>query len=431
MIVLAALLAFPSLVHYLLPVDSMAPGAVIVCILIVLLGRHRVVGFDAGLGSNVSVLCAIGLFVPLHFVFAALFQPVDWVRFAASFVVLVLVFFAAARAGSAVYAHCDAARSPERLLLYALTVAAFVGAAGIAPPGSAYFFKPIFPFTEPSLFGLSYLPLLAAVCVTASGWTRLAFLATGLIVALSVQNLTIIVGLLLIVLVCEPILGAAVLAAIGAVVLGSAGLDLSYYSDRLDLSIDNQNLSALVYLQGWQMVAEAWRTSHGWGLGFQQLGIAELHSEASNVIYDILGASSNLKDGGFVFAKLVSEFGVFGVGLLAAHLILAIRYTVQLRRVAKGRLVLPQGTVLAMSVVMMYVVEVYVRSAGYFVGTGVLVLAAVLYLRSRRGRDGLFVPIRQPRLQRRLSGQRRRAGAGKPPGEVVDVGFGLPLGAPR
>jgi hypothetical protein len=57
----------------------------------------------------------------------------------------------------------------------------------------------------------------------------------------------------------------------------AAGLqlvDLTYFTDRLALSHSSSNLSALVYLQGVELIEEALETTRAWGIGFQQLGFA-------------------------------------------------------------------------------------------------------------------------------------------------------------
>jgi hypothetical protein len=158
-------------------------------------------------------------------------------------------------------------------------------------------------------------------------------------------------------------------------------IDVSYYLSRLEFTETASNLSTLVYLQGWELAVNSLRSTACWGIGFQQLGVASAASDASNLIYDLVGSNPNLRDGGFLLSKLVSEFGVFGVVAIALHLRFALRCAGRLRSIARGELRLPGGTVFALCVVVMYLIEVYVRSAGYFVGTAGLFLAALIHLR--------------------------------------------------
>lgn len=408
LVVLLAFLAIPSLVHYLLPVSSMAPGLIVVCVGVLALCPWKLRSSTIPLDSNISLLLAAALFVAVHFVIAALLVPVDGWRFAGSFVGLGLVLTAAAVAAPVLFGGSGDDRRPERFAFLALLVVAVFGAIGLAPPGADEYFKPVFPFTEPSLFGLSFLPLLAFMCVTSSRGKRYLFLTIGLAVALLLQNLTLLVGLLMIALISAPIAGGVLLSVAVAAAIAFVDVDVSYYLSRLEFTETASNLSSLVYLQGWQLAADSLWSTAGWGIGFQQLGaVASAATDASDVIYDLVGGNPNLRDGGFVLSKLVSEFGVFAVVALALHLRFALRCAGRLRRIARGESRAPAGTVFALCVVVMYLIEVYVRSAGYFVGTGALFLAALLHLRgaeraeraaARRARSALPYAAGSPTL---------------------------------
>ncbi len=76
------------------------------------------------------------------------------------------------------------------------------------------------------------------------------------------------------------------------------------------------NMSALVYLQGWESVRETIITSP-LGVGFQYLG-NEPPNNVSIYIKSLAGEFVNRQDGGFLFAKLFSELGFFSIVILIA-----------------------------------------------------------------------------------------------------------------
>ena len=68
-------------------------------------------------------------------------------------------------------------------------------------------------------------------------------------------------------------------------------------------------MSALVYLQGWESIRQT-LIATPFGIGFQFLGY-EPPNLYSLYIKDLSGAYVNRQDGGFLLAKLFSEFGLF------------------------------------------------------------------------------------------------------------------------
>jgi hypothetical protein len=170
--------------------------------------------------------------------------------------------------------------------------------------------------------------------------------------------------------------------------------DLTYYVERLDFSAENENLSTLVFLQGWEMIGEAWERSAGIGLGFQQLGVFGTDVPAADLIVLIFGENLNILDGGFIFAKITSELGGFAVVLLLGYMWLAARGCKILRQTLSSGLAAHQVVdVLAASSVLSYVVEMFVRGAGYFTPTSVLVVASAWILAKSGPRARAAIPI--------------------------------------
>jgi len=91
-------------------------------------------------------------------------------------------------------------------------------------------------------------------------------------------------------------------------------LDYSpYFKSRLTLD-GLDNLTTLVFLQGWSLSYLNFFETTGLGLGFQMLGESGTkYSYFTDVIFKLTGGSLNVSDGGFFAAKLIAEFGVVGV----------------------------------------------------------------------------------------------------------------------
>jgi len=376
---LALVLFLPTLTFYIGVATSMALGACAVAVVVILASLSRFQTFGSA-RLSIGALIAMALAAVLvHLVIAALMRPVDVVRASLSLIPLVLVLLSGFCLGRLMRAGRHAATEGAVYFCLALScVSGLVALFGLVPPNSGAYFKPVFPFTEPSHFALSFLPVFMYACVRLNGRAKVAVLLGGLFMGWSLESLTLIVGWLLVAFICVRKSSIALMLA--ALALLGTQLDLSYYLDRLDFGGDAQNVSALVYVQGWQLVVESLGESSGWGLGLQQLGVQGSHVEAADLIFATLGESSNLLDGGFTFAKLVSEFGVLGLLLTISYLVLAHRCALALRCSSRGSLEEMPATTLAQCVVVCFLVEMFVRGEGYFSGTTLLLCAAVTIL---------------------------------------------------
>lgn len=327
--------------------------------------------------------------IAMHATLASLAQPFDAVRAVASVIPLTLVLLSGCAFGRALAtarsADIDRAVYQCFGLLCIVVLLATIGAM---QPTTGPYFQPVFPFTEPSHFSLTFIPVLMFCCVTSKGYRCMLFLLLGVAAALLLQSLTLIVGCFLVAYTCFR--GTVFLFLVIALGLAATQLDLSYYVARLDFA-GEQNLSNLVYLQGWQLVGESLARSNGWGLGFQQLGLVGTNVPASDLIYTLVGNYLNVLDGGFTFAKLSSEFGVLGLILTVLYLGIAWRAIRTLREVALGKVRLVSSMVLSHSVFAGYLIEYFVRGSGYFTGTAILLVAS-LWLLSTRSHAQLVLP---------------------------------------
>ena len=385
--------ATPPALFYFGFATSFAAGMVLVALWLLVIAPSAAGMLRSGLrpiGWNQVQRVSAFVFVAVlaHFSVAAVLGPVSLSRGLASLLPLLLLLLAAPALANALLAVPEQRFHRSMLQVFCwMCLMALVGTLGWGPPTLLDAWRrPVFPFSEPSAFALAFIPALMYVCAATHGTTRLALVIAGLACSVLIQNLTLVFGVLLVVLVTLRMHMLALLSV--PVVFVVLQLDLSYFAERLDFSGEANNLSNLVFLQGWQMIEEALDKSGGLGLGFQQLGVNGTEVFAAQVIRSLLdGEDMNLLDGGFVFAKLGSDFGVAGFALAAGHLLLALRSGAWLRQVASRRRQAAPALILAHSSVLTFLVEMFVRSAGYFSGTALL-FAASLWLTLRPAQPG-------------------------------------------
>ena len=377
---LSLLLFLPPVLPFLLNAPSFMVGTLLLCLLSLaayVAGLIRIENAD-DFQRTLTVAALILLFVLAHLAICYLFHPIAIGRAAQTIPIIVIFLATTPIVVAVVIDRPDAAL--DRAVLCVLScyiVSALLSVANIQPPGF-YGEKPTFPFTEPSFFAFTIAPVLIYFCVTRSFVLRWAALGATALFAVTVSNLTTLATCLIVMLTFARWwqIGAAVLAAF----LAWPYVDQDYFLDRLTLNVDTVNLTALVYVQGWQLLDESLRTTYGWGLGLQQLGAGYTNTIASYRINQIMGYDVNLLDGGFLLAKGGSEFGVFGLGLIAAFTCLAGLALVRLRAVARRKITYSRSTILCYASIVGSVIEIYLRGSTYFTGTMLLLCSSVSYL---------------------------------------------------
>jgi hypothetical protein len=223
---------------------------------------------------------------------------------------------------------------------------------------------------------MAFMYFLAPALVLHRGRARLLIAVVGLALALGLQSLTLMVATLLALMLVARSAAVSALAGLGAAAIaaGAAG----YFIERLTFTPDSDNASVLVWLQGWESAAYALAQTSGLGIGFQQLGIVTVTGTVTDKILTLLGASLNDRDGGILAAKLVAEFGVFGIAALLAYCVAFARSFMKLRSCALAGGVLPAAAVFRLSAVVMLSIELFVRGIGYFSPATFFAYVAVL-----------------------------------------------------
>jgi hypothetical protein len=334
-----------------------------------------------------ATACGLALLIlagiAVHASVALLLLPLNVARAVSSAIPLILILLAGhAFAGSLLGSRSAVVNRAVWVCFLLLCLIGLVAVAGFTVPASGSYFKPVFPFTEPSHFAEAFAPLLLYCCVTGTGGRRLLVLGAGVAAALLLENLTLLLACAMAGFICFRTYLALPLFAVAG--LAATQLDLSYYTDRLNLGSEADNLSSLIYIQGWQMLVESLQGTHGWGVGFQQLGVNGTAASSSNQIFNMIGNYANLLDGSFTLAKLVGEFGAVGVMLVLIYLVIAWRAIRDLRR----QCLMPQraqaAPLLAKSVIAAYLLEIFVRGSGYFTGTAILLVGSLWVVATER-----------------------------------------------
>lgn len=251
------------------------------------------------------------------------------------------------------------------------------GCVGLLQPFGSIYPKAVFPFNEPSHFALLLTPFLIGACAVTSPVRRVIYIGCALVETALLENLTMAVGCVLAAITCLPIRYLAIVPVVALPIVGV--LDIDYYSDRFGfLNGETTNLSALVYLQGWQMLFEAFERTLGVGVGFQQLGVNGSEVDAAVIIQNLIGDDQNLLDGGMTTSKLISEFGIFGIIFIYTYLGVALKAVVMLRSSIRNPYSTPPIILLSAGIIVSYLLELFVRGAGYFTPGGLLALTALL-----------------------------------------------------
>lgn len=376
---LVMMLCMPSAVAFLAQGGSHSPGLTIAAVL-VLLTLVPVLRVHL----RYDILGGFLLFLGVHFFVARQIALTSTGRFAGSLLVIVLLFVAATY-----YAQWLIRLTPQvmdravRYLAWFLIAVTILAVARLQPLGGGIWEKPTFPFTEPSHFAAVFTPVLLALCSRPGGRQRFVWLGVGLLTGALLQNLTVLIGVLLVVVITAPLWQFCIVLLVAGA--AATQIDLTYYLSRLDFSVQTQNLSSLVYLQGLDFIHQSFARTWGWGVGFQQLGFTPLHSPASLVIYSLnSGSFLNLQDGGFVAAKALSELGVFGVVLIGVMTIMAVRAALVLRRSALTGSSIDPRRRFCLAIVAGYLIDIYVRGVGYFSATTMFLGIALFALSAMR-----------------------------------------------
>jgi hypothetical protein len=235
-------------------------------------------------------------------------------------------------------------------------------------------------FHEPSHVAFSLFPCIAILLVAESKKMR-RYGVLGLVVLLILSRSSTLIILFIAWsiyrLVVQRNLPKAVLLFTSLVLILALGAAVDFNRFVLPTmqrvtgvasSSETENISSLVYVQGWQDALYNFNRSHGLGLGINMMGCGALPAVPARLALQVVvPLELNAEDGSFLFAKTLSETGVVGV----VFYMLAIWRWVKFERAISRHV--RDATRFAMStqaaIMFCFVILSFVRGAGYFSGT--------------------------------------------------------------
>lgn len=233
--------------------------------------------------------------------------------------------------------------------------------------------KPIPPFSESSHYALAVGLFSTAYCFISTVNKSIFIIINILLLAFLLPSLTLLVFLVLSVAALSTKLckrDFLILFIFGPIsllyVINIVTSKIDYFSSRLAAS-GTENLTTLVWIQGWQLAYKNILETKGWGLGLQALGLNESQlTEASHIIKLLSNRYLNFEDGGFLASKIISELGVVGIIISVFYLYKALAFPVSAGLSNGCRISKDESMMLLKGIVFAFVVEFLFRGYGYF-----------------------------------------------------------------
>lgn len=251
----------------------------------------------------------------------------------------------------------------------------------------------LFPFTEPSQFAQFFGPIAIMTFLIQKTLTK-RILVGGVVLgsALAIPSLTLLVyAVLIFILAIKLRLTYLLFSGFSILLILYTALTTPYFLDRLIISDTNDNISALVYLQGVYDAYYSLEASNYLGMGFQLLG-TQPPSELSLTIERYAGTELNREDGGFLAAKILAEFGILGAIFIIYYLKISFQAVIFLRKqifLINHRRNLKHQLVAA--IIFAFSVELFVRGTGYF-SPGVFLFIFALFYYKKYMRSSFQTP---------------------------------------
>ena len=320
------------------------------------------------------------LFIGLHFlvVFATRESPVNFLRFYLSFCFLLLFGLVAIMLKKSFeenIGHFFPIVANNTTLILFINSLLGLFAIDLFSAGG---YKPVGFFSEPSIFAITLAPFLAYQIVSKTKWWKfywVYFFIWSLVIQSLVTFLVCILTLMLIVGKRSMIFLFILIAIVFT--------QYDYFTSRLVLSSSNDNLSSLVFLQGWDMAFNYLNQTNGLGVGFNQFGIDYHGGDVQEKIFQLFSFERiNQLDGGSNGAKIVGEFGLIGLfslGVIVYKISYAFR---ELRQKALSSLNI-RPDIFFVCVIYTSFIEFFVRGVGYFTPTFFMLFVALFFYKSR------------------------------------------------
>jgi hypothetical protein len=337
-------------------------------------------------------ICVSILVLMLYSVIQLIYLKAGSVKSVSSFPVLLFIATSACLSAIAFNKMGDDGLSQAILVVFkTLTLVAILNTIFAINFFNYTHYPPMVPFTEVSQFGHYFGPI-AIMTVFIQKNLAKRFLVGGVVlgVALVLPSLTLLVyAVLIFILTIKFRLTSLLFSALLISLIIYMALTTPYFLDRLIISNSTDNLSVLVYLQGFYDVYYSLEATNYLGLGFQLLG-TQPPSEISDTIETIAGGQLNREDGGFLAAKILAEFGILGIIFIVYYIKIGLEAFLFLK---KQIYVLnhcrDQKPQLVAAIILAFSVELFVRGVGYF-SPGVFLFIFSLYYYKKYMKSSFF-----------------------------------------
>lgn len=157
------------------------------------------------------------------------------------------------------------------------------------------------------------------------------------------------------------------------------------FQDRiLGLASGSDNLSSLVWLNGWSSAFDYLMNSNYFGVGFNLMGFGvdpSVIGAYSDVIYEASGGYLNYNDGSFLVSKVLAETGILGLLLLGYVLFYAFD---KFKDLYKNRKNIRPEIHLALAIFLVASVSMFVRGFGYFSPIMFMFIWSISYIHKMR-----------------------------------------------
>ena len=331
------------------------------------------------------IIISMYAFITLQFILSRLiFADVDVSRFiSSSLLIMILLFFSPVFANFMSLVDETSFDEVINSAYYFMTLIGFISLALIK--FNLVNSKSMILFTEPSHFAFVYLPFLLYKVYSSTKNKKLIHLALALVLTISIENLTLFVGICLTVILVfwknKRIIVGIVCAGFVAIKLASLANFIAYFIARLQITSDITNLTTLVWLSGWERAYLALINSYGLGVGFQQMGIVGEIGKYMYSMFVILGGKYlNLFDGGSTGAKLIAELGILGIILVIIYIIFFVRIT----KAFAGKKIYNNIELFFMSIYIMFSIQIFIRGIGYFSPSSFMFLVSIYWIAFKR-----------------------------------------------
>lgn len=229
-------------------------------------------------------------------------------------------------------------------------------------------------FTEPSHFSVVSSPFIVYYIISSNKISSIIFSLILLLVAAYIENMTLLFPVAIAVFILDKkIFVVSTLIFISVITLIGAGFG-EYISQRYGgvTGGDNQNISSLVYLQGWDYIFSSVIQFKGLGIGFQQLGEIRINSNSQEIL-EFMGYPLNQNDGAFLFSKFFVEFGWIGFIAIIITLIEMLRFSFKVSIFRQNKHYL---NIFIATTYLSFIIPLFVRNSSYFNGAIFIFIAA-------------------------------------------------------